>query len=51
MQDTLKPTAQSSYDIYVDHIRQCTECPKGAGRCADGAALVRAYLANVKVKR
>lgn len=51
MYSTLTPTAQSRYDAYVDHIRQCTQCPTGPGRCAEAEALVRAYLADVKPQR
>lgn len=48
MQDTLTPAAQSSYNAYVDHLRKCHECPRGAGRCAVGTELVRVYLAATK---
>lgn len=51
MYSTLTPTAQSRYDAYVDHIRQCTQCPTGPERCAEAEALVRAYLADVKPQR
>ncbi len=50
MQNTLTPTAQSSYAAYVNHIRLCPRRPNEAGRCADGAALVRAYLADFERK-
>ena len=50
MYGTLTPTAQTRYDAYVNHIRQCTQCPNVPGRCAEGAELVRAYLADVRPK-
>jgi hypothetical protein len=49
MQDTfIRPAAQESYDAYLKHIRQCPDCPRASGRCADGQELVRAYLAKTR---
>lgn len=49
MQDTfVGPAAQESYNAYLEHIRQCRQCPGGAGRCADGQELVRVYLTDVR---
>ncbi|WP_328690347.1 hypothetical protein OHA74_14380 [Streptomyces phaeochromogenes] len=50
MQDTfIRPAAQASYDAYLEHLRQCRECPRdGSGRCADGQELVRIYLAKTR---
>ncbi|UIX34220.1 hypothetical protein [Streptomyces sp. GQFP] len=44
----IRPAAQGSYDTYMEHLRQCRECPRGSGRCADGQELVRVYLGKAR---
>ncbi|MCW8102675.1 hypothetical protein [Streptomyces tauricus] len=46
--DILTPAARSRYDTYVEHLRACPECPRGAGRCTMGAQLVRRYLEAIR---
>lgn len=48
MRNTLTPAAQSSYDAYVNHVKQCTECHQGAGRCRQAVALVQIYLTSFR---
>lgn len=45
----LSPAAQASYDVFMEHLRECQACPRdGMSRCADAEELVRVYLATIR---
>lgn len=49
MQDTfIRPAAQASYDVYIEHLKHCLECPRLRERCEQAEALVQTYLADVR---
>jgi hypothetical protein len=46
MLNTLTPATQGRYAAYVEHLNQCQECHRGAGRCPTAETLVQKYLAG-----